>query len=380
MNAENMARAMLFVSFLAASILVGLFTFIYAAHCFLTTVQQSAAGNDRIRWPNEPLYDKLPRALYLACFIVIWIAPAGLLLRLNPDRSIGESPLLTFFTVAVILLWAFFPLGLFSALSSSSPWTLFRPAVLASFLARFGETVAFYFVTALLLGGSLGLLYLAFATGSIICTFTVPLAVAAAFLIYARLLGRMAYVFDQLPTGKRRTRPRARPESREVGKARKKATDTANDPWAVPDEPRKPRKKKRKTVGEDAYAMADEDVAAPTAEEAKPKRRVKTYRLADEPPVKPPMEIPADGYVPVGYEAIPPSERKSDAEEPSGSDFDRSFREKPTDEDPPPARPLLDGVYSFPWYPDNIVAWILLSFGGIIMCGLIQLMLHFLPT
>src|SRR6516162_9904358 len=101
--AENMARAMIFVSLLAAAVLVGLLTYIYAAHCFLTTVQQTAAGNDRIRWPNEPLYDKLPRALYLACLIAIWIAPAGLLLRLAPDRAIGESPLLTFFTATAFL-------------------------------------------------------------------------------------------------------------------------------------------------------------------------------------------------------------------------------------------------------------------------------------
>jgi hypothetical protein len=380
MNAENMARAMIFVSLLAMTVLVGFFTFLFAAHCFLTTVQQTAAGNDRIRWPSEPLYDKLPRAGYLACLIAIWIAPAGLLLRLNPDRAIDGSPLFTFLTAATLLLWGLFPIGLFSALSGSSPWLVFRFAVVQFFFRRFRAAIVFYFASAVLVGGSFGLLYLAFSTGSIICTFTVPLAVAAAFLMYARLLGRMAYLFDLTPASSRRAGPRPRSENSERRKAKKKrSTGAVEDPWAVPDEPRKARKPKAKAGAVEGYAIADDDTGQ-QVEQPKPARRVKAYRLADDPPANPPVELPADGYIPVGYEAVPSSSDSSETAGAIGSDFANRFREKPADEDPPPANPLFSGVYSFPWYPDHIPAWLLLSVGGVALCGLIQLMLKFNPA
>jgi hypothetical protein len=380
MNAENMARAMIFVSLLAMSVLVGLFTFLHAAHCFLTTVQQTAAGNDRIRWPNEPLYDKLPRAGYLACLVAIWIAPAGLLLRISPDWALGGSPLFTFLTAATVLLWSLFPIGLFSALSGSSPWLVFRFAVVQFFFRRFGATLIFYFVSAALVGGSFGLLYLAFSTGSIIYTFMVPPVVAAAFLIYARLLGRMAFLFDHTSVRSRRAKSHQRSESPERKKAKKKKSKGAvEDPWAVPDAPRMPKKSKANAGTVEGYAMA-EDEAVRQAEKPKPTRQVKGYRLKDEPSARPPVEMPADGYIPVGYEAIPASSGLGEQGGTIGSDFDQKFREKPADEDPPPAKPLISGVYSFPWYPDHIPAWLLLSLGGIVLCGLIQLMIKFSPA
>jgi hypothetical protein len=380
MNAENMARAMIFVSLLAMSVLVGLFTYLHAAHCFLTTVQQTAAGNDRIRWPNEPFYDKLPRAGYLACLVAIWIAPAGLLLRLSPDVALDGSPLITFLTAATLLLWTLFPVGLFSALSGSSPWLVFRFAVVQFFFRRFGATLIFYFVSAVLVGGSFGLLYLAFSTGSIVYTFTVPPVVAAAFLIHARLLGRMAYLFDHTSVRSRHVKSHQRSENPERKKARKKKSkDGVEDPWAVPDEPRTQKKPKVKTGTVEGYAMA-EDEAVQHAEKPKPPRQVKGYRLKDEPSARPPVEMPADGYVPVGYEAVPPSGGSGKQVGTKGSDFDQKFREKPSDEDPPPAKPLISGVYSFPWYPDHIPAWLLLSLGGIVLCGLIQLMIKFNPA
>ena len=379
MDPESTARAMIFISLLAMSVLVGLFTYLFAAHCFLTIVQQTAAGNDGIRWPNEPLYDKLPRAGYLACLLGIWIAPAGLLLRLNRDSSIGDSSLLTFLVSAAILIWGVFPIGLFSALSGSSPWMIFRVRVLQLFLRRFGATAFFYLVSAILIAGSFGLLYLAFATGSIIFTFTAPPVIAAAFMIHARLLGRMAYLFDQLPVRSFRNKSSARAEQGLAAKSKKKKqTKAVEDPWALPEELPKPKKVKRKVDAIEGYAIADNDEAPPITK-AKPARRVNAYRLADEPPTNPPLEMPADGYIPVGYEAIKASGSSPSVAGAMGSDFDQRFREKPADEDPPPANPLISGVFSFPWYPGNIPAWLLLTFGGVALCGLIQLMLHFKP-
>ena len=144
---------------MALSILLGIFAFIYAGYRFLIIVQQTAAGVDEIDWPTDPLLDKLPRAAYLAALLAICIVPAGFFLKLRPDFAIGGSPLITFFVAAAAILWALFPVLLFSALSASSPWVIFRSAVLSFFLRRFDAAAVFYLVSALLGAGSFGLLF-----------------------------------------------------------------------------------------------------------------------------------------------------------------------------------------------------------------------------
>lgn len=380
MDAGAMGSAMIFVCLVVLTIFIGFFTFIYAAYFFLVAVQETAAGVDAVRWPNDPLYDKLPRAGYLACLLAIWVAPAGLLLRLNPDFALGGSPFLTVLAAAAVLLWALFPIGLLSALSASMPWIVFRWTVLAFFLRRFGATVVFYFVSALLGAGSLGLLLFTFAHGSILLTFIAPFVVAAAFLIYARLLGRMAYLFDQLPMRPRRGRPAPEgPEATPKGTRKRKAR-RVEDPWEVPEEEPRPTKPKSRAERMKRYAIAADDAAAPVEDKPQPKRMVKGYRLANEPPPTQPRTLPEDGYIPVGYETVPPSpESSGDVGQSMLADFEQRFRKKPEEENPPPARPLVSGVYAFPWYPENIPVWALLSVGGVAGCGLIQLMLIFRP-
>jgi hypothetical protein len=355
------------------TMIVGIFAFIYAAYRFLIIVQETAAGVDEIDWPTDPLLDRLPRAAYLAALLAICIVPAGFFLKIRPDVALGGSPLLTFLVAATLILWALFPVLLFSALSASSPWIVFRSAVLGFFLRRFGAAAAFYAVSALLGAGSFGLLLLAFSRNSWLLTLATPFAAAAAFLIYARLLGRMAYLFDQSP--QRKVRRRSVPGA------------TANDPWAGPEESQRvrksTRKKKRKADRTKGYAIADNETnpAAIQQPQPKPSRQVKGYRLSDEPLPALPKELPQDGYIPVGYEPI---SVKEDAGEKSSalptpetdmiSDFQRRYS-RPAEETPPPARPLVSGVYSFPWYPSNVAVWLVLGGFGVAICSLIQVCL-----
>src|SRR5262249_47020414 len=145
--AGAMANAMIFVCLMVLTLLVGAFLFTYAAYLFLVIVQETAAGVDKVRWPSDPLYDKLPRAGYMACMLFICLAPAGLLVRLNRNGAFAESSLLLFFASAALLLWLIFPVLLLSSLSAASPWIVFRATVLRFFARRAGATIAFYFAT-----------------------------------------------------------------------------------------------------------------------------------------------------------------------------------------------------------------------------------------
>jgi hypothetical protein len=249
----------------------------------------------------------------------------------------------------------------------------------------------------MLAAGSFGLLYLGFARDSWLFThdswlFTLaaPIVMAAAFLIYARLLGRMAYQFDQMPRGGRRRRlpgtkavdPWGDPEasSSKRKKNTKRATSAlGEDPWA-PREEELPKKKKR-AEGVQGYAIADDETnpGAIDQPQTKPTRRVKGYRLADDPLPAVPTELPQDGYVPVGYEPIPTKQRGegegvSDRAPDKGmaSDFARRYGQRVDDTPLPPARPLFSGVYSFPWYPANWPVWLVLALTGAAICALIH--------
>jgi hypothetical protein len=367
--AGAMANAMIFVCLMVLTLLVGAALFMYAAYILLVLVQETAAGVDKIRWPSDPLYDKLPRAGYMACMLLICLAPAGLLVRLNRDGAIAESTLLVFFASATLLLWLNFPILLLSSLSAESPWIVFRATVLRFFARRAGAAIAFYFVTALLLTAAAVPLYFAFERDSWLFTILGAFVAAVVFLIYGRLLGRMAYLFDMTPMRRRKPRPEPTQRPKE-----KKLANVA-DPWAVPDEAHRPRKKKGKRAPVEGYAIAPEG-ATPQEEKParKPVRRVRGYALRDEPLPPQPSEVPMDGYLPVGYEAGP---RGSEAVPVTTEELGRRVADR--QEDPPPAHPLISGVYSFPWYSETLPAWVLLSLGACAVCALLQATLMFKP-
>src|SRR5262249_20133738 len=270
------------------------------------------------------------------------------------------------------------PIGLLSALSASSPWIVFRPTVLQFCLRRFGTTLTFYAASALLAVSGLGPVYLAVARNSSLLTVIAPFFMAAAFLIYGRLLGRMAFSFDQLPLRKRRASGAGAGHQQADSKglrnapkrAKKRRAARAEDPWEVPEA--SPKKSKGTVERVKGYAIAaDESNPGATAQpqEKRPKM-VKGYRIADEPLAARPTEVPEDGYLPVGYEPVAPQKDAGDEVAPAPedpgmiSDFERRYH-RTAEEAPPPAYPLFSGVYSFPFYATSVIAWVVLSLGGI---------------
>ncbi len=118
-----------FVYMLVTAIIVTLLVVAYAMHCLLVVVRDTADGNDEVTWPAEPFQDWAGAALHLVVVIAAWLAPVGLLARALRKEWLPDDDALRFLLLAVPGLWLLFPVALFSSLSGSSPWFVFRPIV-----------------------------------------------------------------------------------------------------------------------------------------------------------------------------------------------------------------------------------------------------------
>jgi hypothetical protein len=373
-------NAILFIVTLVATTIVATYILAFAAYCVLLVVQDTAAGVDKVVWGGEPVYDWMLRSLHVIGIAFIWLAPAGIL-----ARALGDME--AFVALAALGLWLFFPVGLLSALGATSFWTPFRPAVVVQLLRVLPATAWFYGVSAVLVSAVAALWYASLFTA---WGYLLPVAAAAGatvLLIYARLLGRVAWLIRRLkPLKAAAPRQPARPAERQPerrrpkagGKARRKPAAEVQDPWAVPEAPApEDDSGSRSARPVEGYGLASEE--SPAAEEGpKPRKKkayepphpleIERYEFNSEEPARPPDLTPLDGYDPVGLEPLPPEERSATADaERLGrtvSDFEKRLLQ-PRKPEPVPALPLVSGVFSFPFYESSLKAWLWLAVGGL---------------
>jgi hypothetical protein len=308
----DVATATAFTLAFVAELIVGLYVLTYAMHCLLVVVRNTADGNDEVTWPSEPFQDWVGGALHLVVVVVVVLAPAGVVSRALGKQWLQDDPALRFLILSLPALWLLFPVALFSSLSGSSRWFVFRPVVVWNMLRVAPSTFALYLLSALLAAAVAGLGYAAVATKWVVLLFPVAVAgAAAAFLIYARLLGRLGWRMGLLPAGKRKAAKKPRPKVRGV---------EVSDPWAVPEQAEAP--------------LPEEETTA----FGQKRRRVKGYGLAAE-------------QLPKRPETPPP--------EPTPQPIRAEQR---TRAEPRPGSPFL-GVVAFPWYERSRKAWLLLSLG-----------------
>lgn len=296
------------------------------------------------------------------------LVPAGLVYRISRGELIPDSPLLSFLIPAAVLLWLLFPIVLLSSGSAGSPWMVFRPQVLGFMLRRPLATLAFYLSSGLLFAVCLFLGWRAFAGTGLFWLVAPPVAAATLF-IYARQLGRLAWQFDRTGFRGRRTRPAPKGTAVEAPrpkKRKKSEVPQTTDPWAVSEQGR-PKKKRRSVTPQsdklEAYGLAKDDAPPP-------------------PPKPAAAESPWD-QEPLGIQEEPElSASKSEvwkADLPKPTALDMKLAAGP-ELPPPPRIPLVSGVYTFPWYPDNVVVWVALSIMGVVFCGWLQLVISLAPT
>jgi hypothetical protein len=351
------AASLIFIMLLITDVILGIFVITYAGHSFLVVMQDTAAGNDEVTWPDEPLQDWILRGLYMAGMVAIWLTPIGILRASLRSHGAGDDVTLVLLGVGAVLVWLMFPISLLSSLSGSSRLFLLRGAVLRELARIPGALFNFYFVTALLLAVWLVLVYCALYQRWWAALPFAAFAGPIALLTYARLLGRISWMLGELRPLKRKPADAASPvPGMQV---------SSSDPWAAP---LRKRRKKKKSVEKAAPATASEE----------------SYGFAEEPPtLSHGADVPLDGYPAVGAETFavqaPPETPKEEGADLAGRSITLGEKEEellatPKKPTPPPRRPLIDGVYSFPWYASNRKVLVFLALGLFCMGALALLM------
>jgi hypothetical protein len=322
--------SLVYSTLLLGAVIVGLGVLMYAAHCFLLVVEQTAAGNDAVYWPDELITDWFGKVFYLAWLAGVWLLPPWLLVQAFAPQLLSEHPV-TAAVLAAGLLWLMYPITLLSALSVS-PWVVFRPLLLIQLARRPLAGLAFYLLTAVLLAGCGLLAAMALGPGP---GWLLPIAaagVAATVLIYARLLGRLAWLLSALPAA----------------------------------EPELPRE------SEELPETQPEPTVAPTPlAEAPPAEALEGYGLAGEEPRMPRPSSLVEAMIGLHEPAEAPSQL------PRGEEIRAQARERrAVPRPPPPAWPLVSGIWTFPWYATSLKAWGWLMLGSLMVGGMVRALLH----
>lgn len=297
-------NSILFFGSLTLEVLFGSVILLYASHSFLLVVADTSAGNDEVFWPDEFLTDWIGKPIYLVWLAAIWLVPTWLLLRQAESPGLADYPWLITL-IYLVVFWLFFPISVLSSLSVAMFWVVVHPGYLWQLAKRRRELGYFYAVSGLVLGGCTALVVATVFVGWIWLLPVMAPAVAAGWLIYARLLGRLAWVLN----------PREPP----------------------PPKPAPPRRRPRYVEGSPGDEQREEADAGPDASRVEP----------------------VTGRFPLNF-----AQRQA-----------RRLQPVP----PPPAKPLVSGVYSFPWYGTSLRAWLALTLGALILGGLGHLMLVYWP-
>lgn len=361
MNPGAAGSAILFVVTLAGSVMFGLAVGAYAAHCFLLIVQETAAGNDEVRWPSDPFYDSLWKFPYLVWLAGVWLFPAVLLLRILNPPSPTIAPGLWYVVVTVAVLWLMFPVSLLSSLSGSSRWMVLRADVLNRLARRAAPAIHFYLASGVVLVGGTAAAYGALAGGPGWLLLLAGVAGSTALFIYARLLGRLAGIVSKVrvsaPKKPRRPKPLVLP----------------GDAPRSPPKPLAPRKHKPIRTPEglvEAYGLSEAEPEPPErAEEERPAGPIPT------------PDGPVDGYL-LSEEEPPEREgQRRDHLESVLAPPEHELRfERRRDEVPPPRMPLVTGVWSFPWYPDCLPHWVLVALCILAELAVVQFLISNWPV
>jgi hypothetical protein len=376
-------KAIIFMSVTAGQIIVALYVLGYAAHCFLVILEETAAGNDEVLWPDVPIVDWVGKFFYLAWLAAFWFVPAWVLLDLLTPAVLTSFPNVPPFFILVGTVCLLFPISLFSSLSANSRWVVFRLEALRRWLRHLPSVFVFYCVTGVLLGGLALVCYFTYTDFFFLLPVVVLLGPAVLF-IDARLLGRLAWLANF------RT-----PDKGQLPEEPAEKAVSARDPWADPPEAAKPKKKKKaKKKASSAY----DPWAVPEGEPARGNERavslpVEGYDLAEEDAPLPPRPTPAprkkdeDEEEVLAMQPLPPEPTNAEGQKLEDdaranltkvSEYEAALAGGGKEPDPPPY-PLCSGVYNFPWYPRCVGPWLWLVFGSLVMGLLLKLQIATWP-
>jgi hypothetical protein len=420
----GVAAALITVLSLVAAVIVGVYVLSYAAHSLVTVIESTAAGNDAVAWPDEPIADWMARGIFLGALLMIWLGPSAVASRGLGDTWLRDNAGLRFLILAVPGLWLLFPIGLLSSLSASSKWIIFRPSIVGVLIRVFPATLMFYFLTAFLaVGGGAAWYYAVCRTDFALILFAGP-ALAAGFLLYARLLGRLSLVIHRLnpPREERDEKPkkkkrRAPADEKPVPPSDPGAGWDPIDPAPIELEqdeaPDEAQDKARHGIRQPIRPDVDLDLPSPLASlnpapagQDKPEAQdefplqplerteevekhwkdevddgpANPYEVSREPAAATPEFRPVEEYDMDEMGPQVPQEKRTgegivkQLDKPREQRRPRRKRLAPVQASAGPRWVWWQGVYSFPFYPTSLGAWAWLSVGFTVFglcCGLV---------
>jgi hypothetical protein len=221
-------RAVVFVPALAGCAITGFVFALFAAHYYLTVLESTGSGAKRVAWPSEPFVDHFWKPFYLAWLMGLWLGPAWLLGRTVAADAGAAWPR---FAVPLVVLWVCYPVSQLSSLGGPTIWLPLHPGVLAKLTRRPVVAVGFLGLSALTLALFGVALQWTFFTGGFVWLFLGSPVLVLAWLVYARLLGRVAYslMFTKSYPG-RRKKKRARNDAEGGEAVRRPSAGGAEEP------------------------------------------------------------------------------------------------------------------------------------------------------
>jgi hypothetical protein len=191
-------------------VIAGLLAALYAAAHFLAIVEDTAAGNDHYQQLGV-VADWVGSLLQLAYIGFCTFLPSVALAA--GGATILQSP--WGLLAGVVLALVLFPTFLLSSMAGVSSMAILNGNVIGGFLRKPFLFPVLFLASAAIAAVCLGLGYLVFVTFSFLLAFAAGFAWAAGLMIYARLLGRVAWVLSQsgVKVKKRRRTRRKKPLS-----------------------------------------------------------------------------------------------------------------------------------------------------------------------
>jgi hypothetical protein len=187
--AGSQAGAFVFLP-VAAFMIIAVVVGAYGASVFLAAVQDTAAGNRDVRWPDEAFFARFAQFLYLLWLASCAIWPVGIVLMLDPA-------LLGRWTVAIplgVLPTVLFPIFLLSSLTARNQWVLLHGGLLLRLGRQRAAVLVTLLVSAGLAGACAALGYFTIIQFEVILAPVTAAVWSAVVLIYGRFLGRVAWL------------------------------------------------------------------------------------------------------------------------------------------------------------------------------------------
>ncbi|MFO0823783.1 MAG: hypothetical protein U0792_11810 [Gemmataceae bacterium] len=185
-------RPLIFVPALLGCVVFGFIFLAYLCHAYLTVLEGTAAGAKQMSWEGFNIIDNFGRFFYMAWLVGLWLGPAYFIGRAATAGT--DSAWLKLLT-PLFVLWICFPVSQMSSLSASTMWLPLTPDVFARLVQKPAVVLQFFGLTAVvMLVFGLGFQWTFLTEDDWPLLFVGSPVVVLSVLLYARLLGRLAFM------------------------------------------------------------------------------------------------------------------------------------------------------------------------------------------